>query len=133
MSTLPKSVLYCGVQQLPSKPLTLRAGPLTMLFEPDTAFLRHVRLGDCEVERAIYAAVRDQNWATVLPQLTNLQSQLGKDQFDLSFDVRCHRGEIDYFWRGTISGTADGQITYTFDGETKSAFLRNRIGICVLH
>lgn len=114
-------------------PIALRAGPLTMAFEPDTAFLRHIRLGDFEVCRAIYAAVRDQNWATISPQLSNLQSQIEKDSFKLTFDARCHKDNIDYFWRGEIAGTSEGRITYTFDGEARSAFLRNRIGICVLH
>jgi len=104
-----------------------------MSFEPDTAFLRHVRLGDHEVCRAIYAAVRDQNWATILPQISNLQPQIDTDSFKISFDVRCQRNEIDYFWRGQITGSTEGRIAYTFDGESKSAFLGNRIGICVLH
>jgi hypothetical protein len=36
---------------------------LTLSFEPQTAFLRHLRLGDHEVVRAIDAAIRDQAWA----------------------------------------------------------------------
>src|SRR5262245_38946760 len=43
------------------RPLPLKAGPLSLSFEPDTAFLRHIRLGDHEVLRALYAAVRDEN------------------------------------------------------------------------
>jgi hypothetical protein len=126
-----KTFLYSGSE--PARSLELRAGPLSMLFEPDTAFLRHVRLGDHEVVRAIYAAVRDENWATITPQVTNLNTDVGKDSFRLSFDVACRRGGIDYFWRGTITGEARGRIRYTFDGVAHSDFLRNRIGICILH
>ncbi|MCI0746364.1 MAG: hypothetical protein L0Y58_13260 [Verrucomicrobia subdivision 3 bacterium] len=133
MSTLPKSFIYCGTEKLSSEPVSLRAGPLTLMFEPDTAFLRHIRLGDFEVARAIYAAVRDQNWATVPPQVADLKSQVEKDHFELSFNVRCRQNDIGYFWRGQITGGADGRIRYIFDGEAKSSFLRNRIGICVLH
>ena len=133
MITVAKSVMYYGSEQPVARPVALKAGPLTMIFEPETAFLRHVRLGDFEVVRAIYAAIRDENWATVLPQLSNLQTQVEKDSFKLSFDVRCQKGHIEYFWRGTITGDASGRITYAFDGEARSAFLRNRIGICVLH
>src|SRR5687768_8045813 len=133
MTTAAKSVMYYGSEKPVSKPVPLKAGLLTMIFEAETAFLRHVRLGDFEVVRAIYAAVRDENWATVLPHVSNLQMQVEKDSFKLTFDVRCQKGHIDYFWRGTITGGGDGRITYTFDGEAKSAFLRNRIGICVLH
>jgi D-apionolactonase len=133
MTTVAKSVMYYGSEKLVTRPVLLKAGPLTMSFEPDTAFLRHIRLGDFEVVRAIYAAVRDENWATALPQISNLQTQIESNSFKLSFDVRCQKGDIDYFWRGTITGGNDGRISYAFDGEAKSAFLRNRIGICVLH
>jgi hypothetical protein len=40
---------------------------------------------------------------------------------------------VDFRWRGTITGTADGVVTFDFDGESHSDFHRNRIGICVLH
>ena len=133
MTTVAKSVMYYGNEKPVARPIALKAGPLAMIFEPETAFLRHVRLGDFEVVRAIYAAIRDENWATVLPQLSNLETQIEKDSFKLSFDVRCQKGHIDYFWRGTITGGSDGRVTYAFEGEAKSDFLRNRIGICVLH
>ena len=99
VTTLPESALYYGSEKMVTKPITLRAGPLTMLFEPDTAFLRHIRLGDHEVCRAIYAAVRDEKWATILPHVRNLQSQMDKDRCQITFDVRCRREEIDYFCR----------------------------------
>jgi hypothetical protein len=133
MTTFPKTVFYYGAEKPITRPVALRAGPVTMVFEPDTAVLRHVRLGDHEVCRAIYAAVRDQNWATIRPQITNFQSEIEKDHFKLTFDVHCQNNQVEYFWRGQITGTADGRITYSFDGESKSEFLRNRIGICVLH
>src|SRR5688572_27795266 len=132
MTTVAKSVMYYGSEKPVPRPVALKAGPLTMIFEPETAFLRHVRLGDFEVVRAIYAAIRDENWATVLPQLSNLQTQVEKDSFKLSFYVRCQKGHIDYFWRGTITGGSDREVSYAFDGETTSDFQRNRIGVCVL-
>ncbi|HUR45574.1 MAG TPA: hypothetical protein VMZ27_06790, partial [Candidatus Saccharimonadales bacterium] len=130
---LSKNILYCGTNDLPPELIELKAGPLTMWFDPKTAFLKWLRLGDHEVVRGIYGAVRDENWTTVLPVLTNLRQEVKSDSFRLLFDVRCHRKHIDYVWHGTITGEASGQITYAFDGEAKSAFLRNRIGICVLH
>jgi D-apionolactonase len=133
MSTLAKSVIYYGSEKAVASAVSLKAGPLTMSFEPDTAVLRHIRLGDFEVARAIYAAVRDQNWATILPQLSNLQVQCEKASFTITFDVHCRKDAIDYFWRGRITGENAGRMTYQFDGEARSAFLRNRIGICVLH
>jgi hypothetical protein len=126
-----KTSLYSGSETPP--PIGLRAGPLTMLFEPQTAFLRHLRLGDHEVVRAIYAAVRDHNWATVTPQVTLREQEIKADSFRLLFDCLCRQGGIEYFWTGTVIGGVDGRVQFTFAGEARSAFQRNRIGICVLH
>src|SRR5260370_8535410 len=97
----PQSILHYGNIDPVPRPIELRAGPLTMLFEPHTAFLRHIRLGDHEVVRAIYAAVRDQNWATIPPHVANLKSEISRDSFRLTFEVACPRAEIHYAWQDT--------------------------------
>lgn len=130
---LNRNILLYGHEVLPLKPLHLRAGPLTMTFEPDNAFLRYIRLGDHEIVRNIYAVVRDHNWNTIAWKVSNLKSDVRPDSFDITFDVDCHEREVQYFWKGTVRGEADGTVTYSFDGEAKAAFRRNRIGICVLH
>ncbi len=128
-----QNILLYGQPELPPAPLSLRAGPLTMIFEPDNAFLRYVRLGDHEIVRSIYAVVRDQNWNTIAWRVLNLQSDVRADSFDLTFDVECQEREVNYFWRGAVRGESSGRITFTCDGEAKSEFRRNRIGICLLH
>lgn len=128
---LSKAFLEAGPQA--RRAWALKAGPLTLLFEPDTAFLRQVRLGDHEVVRAIYAAVRDDQWATILPRVAVREQEIQADSFRLVFDCECRRGGIDYFWQGTAVGEASGRIRFTFDGVARSGFLRNRIGICILH
>src|SRR5438105_1412269 len=130
---LPKTILYCGTRETPPQPLELRAGPLTMLFEPATGFLRYLRLGEHEVLRAIYGAVRDQNWGTVLPIISKLRTDIQPDSFQLSFEAICRQAEINFVWQGLISGDATGRVSFTFDGQAHSRFLRNRIGLCVLH
>lgn len=111
----------------------LRAGPLRMAFDPANGFIRHVRLGGQEVVRAIYGAVRDQNWDTIPSAITNLKTDAREDSFRISFDAHCQAREVDYVWRGTITGEPGGKVTYVFEGEARSGFLRNRIGLCVLH
>ena len=128
-----QNVLLYGQETLPPAPIHLRAGPLTMIFEPDNAFLRYVRLGDHEIVRSIYAVVRDHNWNTIAGQVLNLQSDVRADSFDLTFDVECREREVHYVWKGAVSGDAAGRVTFSFEGEAKSEFQRNRIGICVLH
>ncbi|MEY2410108.1 MAG: D-apionolactonase [Verrucomicrobiota bacterium] len=127
------STAFLQSGRAPARPLELRAGPLTMHFEPETAFLRRIRLGGDEVIRAIYAAVRHQDWSTIPPQVTLTQQHVGPDSFHLAFDVHCTRGPVNYTWQGDIKGDASGRVRFEFDGISKSDFLRNRIGICVLH
>jgi len=126
-----QAFLHCGGET--HRPVELRAGPLTLLFEPQTAFLRHIRLGDHEIVRAIYAAIRDENWATISPEVAIREQEIKSDSFRIAFDAVCRRGGIDYFWCGTVTGDKGGRVDYTFDGEARSDFLRNRIGICILH
>ncbi len=116
-----------------AEPIPLRAGPVTMIFDADNVFLRYIRVGQHEVLRGINAPVRDQNWATVAPKVSNLEVDDGGDHFRVTFDVRCAQADIDFRWKGTITGTAEGVVEFTFDGEAHSAFKRNRIGFCVLH
>jgi hypothetical protein len=130
---LNQNILLYGHEELPPKSIALRAGPLTMTFEPGNAFLRHVRLGDHEVVRNIYAVVRDHNWNTIAWKVSNLKVDARVDSFDITFDVECREREVHYAWRGEIRGAAEGVVTFSFDGEAKSDFRRNRIGICVLH
>jgi D-apionolactonase len=109
----------------------LRAGPLTMLFEGGG--LRYVRLGGREVLRRVYVAVRDRNWGTVQSQISNLKFEIEEETFRVEFDCLHRRADVDFRWRGTVTGADDGTVVFDFDGEAQSDFLRNRIGFCVLH
>jgi hypothetical protein len=126
-----QAILRCGGET--ARPVVLQAGPLTMSFEPQSAFLRHIRLGDHEVVRAIYAAIRDENWATISPQIAIHEQEIKADSFRIAFDAICRRGHIDYLWKGSVTGDAAGRVRFTFEGEARSDFQRNRIGLCILH
>ena len=104
-----------------------------MVFEPNTGFLRYIRIGDREILRGIYAAVRDHNWGTIGPDITDLSHDGSPNAFRLTFDATCKEREVDFVWKGTIAGSEDGDVTFTMDGYARSTFLRNRIGFCVLH
>lgn len=109
----------------------LCAGPLRMRFE--NGDLRYIKWGEHEILRRIYAAVRDRNWDTIPAQLSNLECSIEEDSFQISYDATHREREIDFVWRAEITGDAAGTIRFTFDGEARSTFLRNRIGFCVLH
>ena len=128
---LPKNVLYYGVDQpLPAR-IPLRAGPLNLFFE--NGDLRHIRFGEHEILRRVYVAVRDRNWGTVTPQISNLQINTNERDVQITFDTTCRQNEIDFHWQGKITGNADGTIIFSMDGTAHSEFWRNRIGFCVLH
>jgi hypothetical protein len=127
----PRAVLLHGTEAPPRTRTPLRAGPLTLLLEAGD--LRYVRLGDREVLRQVYVAVRDRNWDTVPGRIGDLRVERGERSFRVTYDSEHRQGDVDFFWRATITGSERGEITFSMDGEARSAFLRNRIGFCVLH
>jgi hypothetical protein len=127
------ATLLWGQPSPPLPPRPLRAGPLTMLFDPETAFLRLLRLGDREVLRGIYAAVRDAAWNTAPPSLSSLVVEDRADAFRITFHAEHRLDDIHFQWRGTIEGGTDGAVRFVFDGEALSEFQTNRVGFCVLH
>lgn len=124
---------YYGKEDPLPRRIELAAGPLTAVFEPELGLLRYVRLGDAEILRAVYAAVRDRNWGTVAPKMSNLKVETSGDGFRLMFDVENLEGPINFSWRGTITGEPQGAIQFQMDGTARSTFQRNRLGFAVLH
>lgn len=132
-TSLPRGVIYYGRDESEPASVALEAGPVSLVFEPELAFVRYVRLGDREILRGIYAAVRDDSWLTVTPRVSNVVTKKDAGRFHVTFDVVCKEGPIDFSWKGSISGDPDGTVRFRMDGVANSTFLRNRIGICVLH
>jgi D-apionolactonase len=119
------------VHTAPELAVPLRSGPLRLVF--DRGELRWIRLGQREVLRGIYAAVRDETWATVPAVLDDLEIEAEPESFRIRFRARHRRGRIHFDWDGRIEGGPDGRISFRMDGAAGSAFRRNRIGLCVLH
>ena len=120
-----------SVAEAPELAIPLRAGPLRLVF--DRGALRWIRLGEREVWRAIYFALRAENWVTITPELAGLEIEAEPASFRIRFRARHERGPVKYAWEGRISGRSDGGIEFAVKGEAGSSFLRNRIGLCVLH
>ncbi len=109
----------------------LRAGPLTALLED--ADLRRVRFGDIEVAQRIYLAVRDEVWNTIPARYNDWQLDISADHFTVGFTAVHRYGDIDFSWRGEITGTAEGVISYTMNGFAGSDFRYCKIGFNVHH
>ena len=107
---LPKNVLYYGEEKPLPEQVSLQAGPLSVLYEEGD--LRYINLGDQEILRRVYVAIRDRNWGTVLPVLSNVQIDADEDSFRIGYDVENKEGDIDFAWKGTITGDSQGTITF---------------------
>lgn len=130
-SSSQETIYYGGASHRPPVVTQLRAGLITCQYEEGK--LRYIRVGDTELVRMIYSAVRDHNWGTVAPRITKEEIEQHEDHFSIIFNCRYQQGDIDFSARYLISGKADGFIRFVMEGEALSTFQRNRIGFCILH
>lgn len=128
---LTKNLIFHGRDEPLPQRVPLQAGPVSLFFEDGD--LRYLRLGDREIIRRIYAAVRDRNWATIPARVTNVDLVDRRDSFRIFYDAEHRQGDIHFTWRAEIVGETSGRIVFTMDGVARKAFLKNRIGFCVLH
>ena len=68
---LSKNVQYYGKDESLPDQIDLKAGPLNLFYEAGD--LRYIKYGDKEIIRRIYVAVRDRNWDTAKPILSNVK------------------------------------------------------------
>jgi len=123
--------LYYGIDTPPVTPLALRAGAFAL--DWDGTQLRYIRAEGIEAARGVYCAVRDRQWNTLAPIITDFEQQIGADSFMIRYTAEHVNGAMRYRWQATISGTPDSRIVYRMEGEALTDFERNRIGFCVLH
>ena len=109
---------------------TLKFGKFTCLYEHGR--IRYVKAGDVELIRMIYFAVRDSNWNTPAYTIENESIDLQDNGFTISYTAYHSLNDVFYCSRVAITAT-ENSITFSVKGESLSNFLRNRIGICVLH
>jgi hypothetical protein len=128
---IERSVALFGTSQPVPPRLTLIAGPLTATLE--NGALRWVRHGDVEVLRAIAWQVRDRNWDTPEPLVTNLVVAQEKTGFRVTFDALCRSADGELPWVAEIIGEADGTLRFTGTARPHADFLTNRTGFVVLH
>ncbi|MBM3786027.1 MAG: hypothetical protein FJW30_16835 [Acidobacteria bacterium] len=128
---LSRNVLLSGAESGQAPRTELQAGPLQLVFQ--NGDLRYIRLGEKELLRRVYAAVRDHNWGTVPAKLSNLKIDSRRDRFRVSYQSDHVSGAIHFRWQALLTGAPDGRIKFSFDGVAVTSFKRNRIGFCVHH
>jgi len=132
MAKQPKRAIKLFGTEVPEpKVKTLQAGALSAVF--DNGALRYIKLGETEVLRAIAFLVRDENWGTFTPEISNLKIKQGKSDFRVSYDARCKDAKRSLTYRAEISCGADGTLRFDAVALPNSDFLTNRTGFIVLH
>ncbi len=128
---LSRNILFYGSDLPPSESVSLRAGPLSMNFCQGE--LRHIQFANCELISRIGVAIRSADWRTIPGAITAVASEILESSFRILFESVHREDPIDFVWRGCLHGEPDGRIRFSMDGASRSSFLANRIGLCVLH
>ncbi len=111
---------------------SLQAGPLSIFYQD--GFLRYISLGENEILRMIYFALRDENWGTYTGHIENEKVDIQEDHFAIQYDCYHERaGKHIYQWRASIVGDQSGTITFELSGIALEAIQKNRAGFCILH
>ena len=127
----PREIKLCGTEQPDVAGRILTAGPLSVEF--DGGQLRYVKVYGVEVLRGIGFLVRDENWGTYIPALTDLKVDQRADGFSISYHAVCRRSGQEIAFDSTIEGKADGSLAFRATAVPKTDFLTARTGFVVLH
>ncbi len=94
--------------------------------------VRRIMNRETEVIRMIYSAGRDRNWGTVEPEI--IHEKISEDEDGFFIEVKAiYRQEPIHFEAAYIITGLDNRLQFEMKGESKSNFLGNRTGFCVLH
>jgi len=126
-----RAVRQLGTEAPAPKARILRAGALSVEF--GNGALRYIRVNDIEVLRAIAFLVRDENWGTFTPEISNLKIRQGRNDFSVTYEARCADAKRSLRYKAKIDCAADGQLRFAASAVPDSAFLTNRTGFTVLH
>ena len=130
-SSLSRETKWHGNHAENDNHLILKAGRISMVYENGN--LRSISTGNTEIIRIIYSAVRDKEWLTIKPVISEEEFDLLTDSFRIRYQCRYKSGEIDFSARYTIEGNSDNSLIFSFEGETMNTFEKNRIGFCIQH
>ena len=127
---ISRSVALCGTEQPDVPGRLLQAGPLTVEF--DNGQLRYLRYNGVEVLRAVGFLVRDENWGTYTPVISNLKIAQRAAGFSISFQATCKRADQEIIYDANIDATPDS-LVFESAATPQTRFLTARTGFVVLH
>lgn len=111
--------------------IKLRAGSLSMFYENGN--LRLISSGKSELIRMIYSAVRDKDWLTIIPVITDEKVEIQNNSFRIRYHCQYNSGNINFSAWYNIEGRSDNSFVFSFEGEALETFEKSRIGFCILH
>jgi hypothetical protein len=128
--TAPSSrlVRLFGTDIPPTEVQRLSAGDLQA--ELVQGNLRAIRFKGHEILRAISYVVRDRDWGTFDPAISDLVVDIQPKYFEVRYSAKCG-GRLGY--TATIRGHADGTLKFSVTAMPDQDFETNRCGFCVLH
>ena len=129
--SISKAIALCGTEQPDTTGRMLTAGPLSVEF--DNGQLRYLKVSGVEVLRVVGFLIRDKNWGTATPAISNLKIDQRADGFSISFhaEIRIDSQQLSY--DAKIEGTKDGTLEFIGTALPKTDFLTARTGFVVLH
>jgi len=128
---LSRGVRLFGTDEPVIPPKLLRAGALSA--ELEAGNLRYIRFGGVEMIRAISFIVRDKNWGTYNPVISDLAIEETADGFRVTYDAVARDATQEFAYRAEIAGRAEGTLRFSARGRAVTDFLTNRTGFVVLH
>jgi hypothetical protein len=125
------AVKRCGTEQPDVVGRLLEAGPLSV--ELDGGNLRYIKVAGVEVLRSLAFLVRDENWGTYVPALSDLVVEQRADGFSVRYHAVCKRAGQEIGYDARIEGRSDGSLEFSGEATPATDFLTARTGFVVLH
>ncbi len=121
-----------GTRETDTPPVRLTAGRLAVDFKDGN--LRTIKYDGAEVLRAVSYLVRDRDWGTYAPSISNLQIDQRLDAFAVSYVARCAGpGDTELAIDVRITAQAGEPLIFEAEALSRTGFATNRCGFCILH
>lgn len=111
--------------------LPLKAGPLSVYF--DCGALRYISIDGVEAIRNIDFVIRDKDWGTFSPSLTNIVVDQRDGGFNISYDANCGNDVQQIKYKIIIVAESDGTLSCSANCHAITDFVTNRAGFVILH
>lgn len=109
----------------------LRAGRLTLQYADGSIW--NICLDGEELIRRAYLVFQDINWTSRPFVIQSEKWNIQEDSFTAEFEFSGTKDAANFQGKLHISGSPEGVITYGFSGASSTDFMRNRLGLCLLH